>query len=296
MENYKSQVSLLLTVLPEVAKETCFALHGGTAINLFVRDMPRLSVDIDLTYVPIEDRETSFENITKALKRIRQNIETVVPNAKIIHKQDELKLQISKAQAQVKLEVNQAMRGTISPTKKMTLCETAQIEYDAFCEIAIVSIGQLYGGKICAALDRQHPRDLFDVKYLLENEGFANEIKKGFLFGLLSSKRPIHEMLAPNLLDQRLAMANQFDGMSEEPFTYEDFETTRSLLIQTIHENLTDSDKEFLLRFENATPDWSLYDFKDYPAVRWKLQNLQKLKETNPDKHSEQLKKLKSIF
>lgn len=51
-EAYKKQVSLLLDVLPEVAKENCFALHGGTAINLFVRSMPRLSVDIDLTYVP----------------------------------------------------------------------------------------------------------------------------------------------------------------------------------------------------------------------------------------------------
>src|SRR5680860_1801974 len=233
MTNYKPQVSLLLSVLPEVAKETCFALHGGTSINLLVRDMPRLSVDIDLTYVPLEDRKTSFENITKALERIKGNIATVFPNAKVIHKQDELKLQISQGQAQIKLEVNQAIRGTISPSIKMTLCEKAQVEYDAFCEIDVVPMGQLYGGKICAALDRQHPRDLFDVKYLLEYEGFADEIKKGFLFGLLSSKRPIHEMLAPNLLDQRSAMANQFEGMSDEPFTYEDFESTRNLLIQT---------------------------------------------------------------
>jgi hypothetical protein len=84
--------------------------------------------------------------------------------------------------------------------------------------------------------------------------------------------------------------------MSDEPFTYEDFETTRSLLIQTIHENLSDSDKEFLLRFENGTPVWSFYDFEDYPAIQWKLQNLQKLKETNPEKHNEQLKTLKSKF
>jgi len=296
MTNYKSQVSLLLSVLPEVAKENCFALHGGTAINLFVREMPRLSVDIDLTYVPLEDREISFENITKALNRIKQNIETVVPNAKITHKQAELKLQISNGKAQTKLEVNQAIRGTIAPPVKMILCKKTQVEYDAFCEIAVVPIGQLYGGKICAALDRQHPRDLFDVKYLLENEGFADKIKKGFLLGLLSSKRPVHELLFPNLLDQRSAMTNQFDGMSDEPFTYEDFETTRSLLIQTIHENLNDSDIEFLLSFENGTPDWSSYDFKDFPAVQWKLQNLQRLKETNPNKHIEQYKKLKSNF
>lgn len=55
-EAYKRQVKLLLDVLPEIAKEDCFAMHGGTAINLFLQDMPRLSVDIDLAYVGLEVR------------------------------------------------------------------------------------------------------------------------------------------------------------------------------------------------------------------------------------------------
>ena len=63
--NYKKQVHLLLSVLPMVAKENCFALHGGTAINLFLNNMPRLSVDIDLTYLPVENRDTSMDNIAK---------------------------------------------------------------------------------------------------------------------------------------------------------------------------------------------------------------------------------------
>ncbi len=296
MANYKPQVSLLLSVLPEVAKEDCFALHGGTAINLFVRDMPRLSVDIDLTYIPVEDRATSFSNISKALLRIKATIETAVPNVQVTHKEKELKLLILNRQAQIKLEVSQAMRGIIAPASEMELCEKAQNEFDVFCAIPIIPVGQLYGGKICAALDRQHPRDLFDVKNLLQNEGFTNEIKIGFLFCLLGGKRPIYEMLYPNLLDQRAAMANQFEGMSDEPFSYEDFETTRSLLIQTIHENLTNIDKQFLLSFENGTPDWSLYDFEKFPSVQWKLQNVQKLKQSNPEKHSAQFEKLKSKF
>jgi hypothetical protein len=57
-EVFEAQVALLVRVLPHVATETCFALKGGTAINLFVRDLPRLSVDIDLVYLPIENRET----------------------------------------------------------------------------------------------------------------------------------------------------------------------------------------------------------------------------------------------
>lgn len=139
----------MLLVLPEVSKESCFALHGGTAINLFIREMPRISVDIDLTYTLIENRESSFENISNALNRIKENIERIGTGIKCIFKRDELKLQISNTEAQIKLEVNQAMRGVISPTVRRVLCEKAQKEFDTFCEASIVSIPQLYGGKIC---------------------------------------------------------------------------------------------------------------------------------------------------
>jgi len=290
---YKRQVALLLNVLPEIAKETCFALHGGTAINLFVRDMPRLSVDIDLTYIPIENREDTLLNITQALERIKSTIEKAIHDVKVKHQQENLKLLVSSKMAQIKLEVNQAMRGVISEPKKMSLCEVAQDEFDVFCAIQIVPFEQLYGSKICAALDRQHPRDLFDVKYLLKYEGFSAKIKKGFLLSLISSKRPINEMLYPNFLDQQLAMTNQFEGMSNEPFNYQDFEKTREALVHIIHKNLTDSDKEFLLSFKNLTPDWSIYDFEKFPAVQWKLQNLQKLKDSNPTKYNALFKDLK---
>jgi predicted nucleotidyltransferase component of viral defense system len=82
---YKDQVKLLLAVIPEVAKEHCFALHGGTAINLFIRDMPRLSVDIDLTYIPIESRNESFQKITHALSQIKTRIERAIPNLDVVH-------------------------------------------------------------------------------------------------------------------------------------------------------------------------------------------------------------------
>jgi len=268
MSNYKNQVALLLQVLPEVAKEKCFALHGGTAINLFIRDMPRLSVDIDLTYIPIEDRDASLQKSIEALGRIKGNLEKILPKAIITLKEKILKLQITTAKAQIKLEVSQINRGILNRIVELPLCDKAQEEFDAFCSISVVSMGQLYGGKICAALDRQHPRDLFDIKDLLENEGFTDEIKRGFILLLLSSKRPLNEMLQPNLIDQREAMSNQFDGMSSKPFTYEDFEKTRATLIDTIQQSLTAKDKVFLISFSNLTPDWSIYDFERFPAVQ----------------------------
>ena len=291
-EAYKRQVALLLNVLPEVAKENCLALHGGTAINLFVRDMPRLSVDIDLTYVPIEDRVTSLDNIAAALERIKVNIERVVPNVHVHHRKEVGKLQISRQGVDVKLEVNLISRGLLAAPIKMTLCAKGQIEFDAFCTIDVVPTGQLYGGKICAALDRQHPRDLFDVKYLMGNEGFTNEIKEGFLLRLLSGERPVNEVLFPNLQDQRAAQDNQFAGMSEEVFDYAEYELVRDRLIKTVHDSLTEKDKQFILSVKNVNPDWSIYNFERFPAIAWKLQNLQRLKDKNPDKHREQYEAL----
>ena len=73
-ETYRRQVALLVRTLPFVAEETCFALKGGTAINLFIRDMPRLSVDIDLTYLPLSDRAASLSEIDSTLRRIGARI------------------------------------------------------------------------------------------------------------------------------------------------------------------------------------------------------------------------------
>lgn len=290
---YRQQVELLLTVLPEVAKEKCFALHGGTAINLFVRDMPRLSVDIDLTYLPIEDRETSLQNIAEALERIKANIQKVIRGARITSRSDAGKLQISANKVDIKIEVNLVNRGTLTAPVQMQLCEKAQQEFNVFCTVPAVSLGQLFGGKIVAALDRQHPRDLFDVKYLFGKEGFTDEIKQGFLLCLLCSDRPINEIIAPNLLDQKSALENQFSGMTDEAFTYDDYELTRQKLIATVHERLTEEDKAFLLSVNNLTPDWSVYDFQHFPSIKWKLQNLQKLKDQKPEKHTEMFELLK---
>ena len=69
-EHYVNQVRLLLGVLPEIAAEEVFALKGGTAINLFYRDMPRLSVDVDLTHLPTVDQDTALKDMDRRLDRI----------------------------------------------------------------------------------------------------------------------------------------------------------------------------------------------------------------------------------
>lgn len=275
----------MLSVLPLVARESNFALHGGTAINMFHRNMPRLSVDVDLTYLPVDTRVNSLAGIKDALQRIAYQVEATLPKTFVEHRQADARLIISNREASTKVEVNTIKRGCYSPPEIKVLCDKAQKEFDAFCEIQVVDKPHLFGGKICAALDRQHPRDLFDIQQLFKTQTFDCALKKGFIFYLVSSGRPLAEMLFPNLTDQRQAFENHFAGMTRQPFTYADYENTRLLLIEEIHSSLAYEDKHFLLMFEQGTPDWRLYDFSIFPAVQWKLLNIQNLKSQNPAKH-----------
>ena len=116
----------MISVIPEITPDQRLALHGGTAINLFVRDMPRISVDIDLTYTPLEDRETSFRNISEALEEMRTRIEKRLPRIRIEHKEDTHKLLVSNKHAMIKVEVSQIVRGVLGPVTEKPLCEKAQ--------------------------------------------------------------------------------------------------------------------------------------------------------------------------
>lgn len=292
--SYRNQAALLIRVIPEIALEKRFALHGGTAINMFVRDMPRLSVDIDLTYIPIETRELSFFSISDALNKLKIRIEKSLIGIRVQHKLETHKLLISNKDAMIKVEVSPIVRGLLGEASEISLCKKAQNSFDAFCAIQVVSKGQLYGGKICAALDRQHPRDLFDVKHLLQNEGLTQEIKEGFLFRLLSSERTILDVLFPKYQDQQLALLKQFSGMSTEPFSYQEYIQTRETLLQLIHYSLTKEDKAFILSAKNADPDWSIYDFQSFPSIQWKQQNLAKIKKENQVKHRKLLESLRN--
>ena len=278
-------------------QEHVFAVHGGSAINLFVKDMPRYSVDIDLTYIPLADREESIADINAHLKSIADNAKSNLRGLHIVPNYATCKLLCEYHGHQVKIEVNQTKRGIIGgELQRKSLCDKAQTEFGMFCKAVIVPQTLLYGGKIAAALSRQHPRDLFDVKYM---DLPLSEVREGLIFCLLGSDRPIHESFAPQLIDQREAMENQFKGMTDIEFTYEEFEQTRSQLITDVHNLMTEADKQFLISFESANPQWDGYEFEyfcNYPSVQWKLLNLAKLKKQNPTKLYSEVEKLQKVF
>jgi predicted nucleotidyltransferase component of viral defense system len=283
-ETYRKQVALLVRLLPLIAEESCFALKGGTAINLFIRDMPRLSVDIDLTYVPVAPRPESLAAIDAAMKRIIERIKKTLPDAKIITTAPEgaiVRLLVRHGGVQTKIEVTPVLRGCVYEPETRTVSDSVEAEF-GFAEMPIVSFADLYAGKIVAALDRQHPRDLFDVKDLLANEGIDNDLRKAIIVYLLSHDRPMSEVLASKQKDISDEFLHGFEGMTEEPVTREELIAARAALVAEIISDMPDEHRKFLLSFERGEPDWDLLGIPkvaELPAVRWRQQNLDKLSE-----------------
>lgn len=298
-EVYVRQVSLLLRILPEINKIDDFALHGGTAINLFYHNMPRLSVDIDLTYIPFSDRMTDLKNIGILLDLLSDRLTKIIPGISVRSGStgaDEVKLLCRLKSAEIKIEVNTINRGLMGLPQKKALCSAAQGKFSTYCEVRTVPEEQLFGGKIVAALDRQHPRDLFDVKKLFDYEGFNAKTLVGFLFCLFSSKRPLHEILQPNLMDYSHLIDNQFSGMTDEFFIKEDYERVRHKLISEIKNSLSKEQKIMIIRFSEINPVWIYEDWSKYPGIAWKIKNLEQLKKNNPAKFNEQILKLKNAL
>lgn len=281
---YRRQVALLIRILPFVAGEENFALKGGTAINLFVRDMPRLSVDIDLTWLPVAPRAESLAGIDAAMQRIGQRVRSGLPGARVtaMPLRDEgavTRLLVRAEGVQTKIEVTPVLRGCVYEPETRTVSPAVEDAF-GFAEIRIVSFADLYGGKIVAALDRQHPRDLFDVRDLLAAEGIDDALRRAFIVYLLSHDRPMSEVLAPTRKDITAEFARGFQGMTDDAVTLDELTAAREALIAGVVGDMPAEHRRFLLSFERGEPEWRLLGLDgiaDLPAVRWRQQNLDRL-------------------
>ena len=134
-----------------------------------------------------------------------------------------------------------------------------------------------------AALDRQHPRDLFDVRDLLANEGNDDQLRKAFIVYLLSHNRPMAEILAPARLDISAEFARGFYGMTEAPVTLDELSQAREELIAGVIGQMPANHRRFLISIKRGEIDWDLLDVagaEALPAVRWRLENLARLDAT----------------
>lgn len=295
------QADLLLRILPDVLAEEVFALKGGTAINFFVRDLPRLSVDIDLAYLPLKDRDRSLAEIDEALRRIAERIGRKQRGAKVtarISRASSLRvgLLVYHHDAMVKIEPNTVMRGSVYPVEIRTLAQAAANLFEMKIESRTLSLADLYGGKICAALDRQHPRDIYDILTLLDSEGITDEIRKAFIVYLVCHPRPIFELLKPSLLDIRAIFEKEFIDMVREPVKCENLEAARERLLEKLTVELTANERNFILSVKEGAPRWDLIDLpgiEQLPALRWKLINIRKMERK---KHEQSLRRLEEFL
>ncbi len=288
---YHEQVRLLVALLPFLNDEPCFALKGGTAINLFVQSFPRLSVDIDLAYLPLEPRDEALHRCRQALQRLAQAISAQLPGVKAElqdNRRDELRILVRRGRSQVKVEVSPVLRGTVHPPQRLDVVEAVEDEY-GFASVQVVSLPDLYGGKLCAALDRQHPRDLFDVKLLLDQGGLDRSVFEGFLVYLLGHPRPLNEVINPRMKLLEAIYRKEFVGMARTDIPLPQLEEVRPRLLERLGQLITDDDVRFLLSFKQGAPDWSLFPIAvvdQLPAVMWKLANIRKIGE---EKHGQAL-------
>lgn len=295
---YMEQARLAVAVLPFVAREPEFALKGGTAINLFENDLPRLSVDVDLAYLPVTDRPTAIHAINAALSRMCGDLAGAGIAARLSGSGDSRKMVCTKGAASIKIEPNYIMRGKVFPVRTMETAPRAEALF-GYCRVQVLSREELYGGKFCAALDRQHPRDLFDVALFFARGGNVRDVKSGFLAMALGHNRPLHELFAPHPLDQSATYASQFAGMSDMPFSLANHEAAFKRLAGEILDVLTPDDRERLVAFTALEADadvFGIQGLEKLPAIQWKHRNLETLRSRNPQKFAANAKALEKLF
>lgn len=285
---YIDTARLLTEVAPIIFEGSAFALKGGTAINLFLREMPRLSIDLDLVFVDYRlPRTEALVAINEGLRVARERLVKRGFSVNPVTTADtgETKLLVRRDNLGVKIEVNTVIRGTVNPTGSMALTEAARDALMADLELPLLSPEDIYGGKLVAAMDRQHPRDLFDVMQLFQHDGITPAIRRCFVVYLASHNRTIHEVLFPTPKDIRLDFEGSFVGMTTEPVAIEALFDTRERLFRELPAALDANEREFLRTLVRAKPHWPLLDIphlEELPAIRWRLQNLQQLERADP--------------
>ena len=194
----------------------------------------------------------------------------------------------------VKVEISPVLRGLVFEPGSLDICSRIE-EMFGFASMNIVSFEDLFAGKICAALDRHHPRDLFDIKGLIEQEGITKDLIKVFIVYLISCNRPISELLAPNPIDLEQSYSTEFSGMTFIDVELKDLIKTRDMLISSVNSMMEDKYKKFLISFKQGEPEWDilgLNNIHELPAVLWKLHNLKQMNSSRRKKAVEKLEKV----
>lgn len=288
-QDYIETVRLLIDIAPDIFESPRFAMKGGTALNLFLQDMPRLSVDIDVVFVDHTlSRDDALQAIASDLHNACVRLEQRGYDVAIPKRLggEDVTLFVRSDMAEVKVEVNPIFRGALLPIEKVSLVPAAQALFTANITVPMLSRAEVYGGKLVAAIDRQHPRDIFDVLKMYETFGLEADFVDCFVAYLAGHNRPVHEVLFSADAQFDAVYNNHFRGMTREEIALDTLLQTRTQLKQDLPNALTSQHKDFLLSLVKGEPAWELMPFpnlRDLPALKWKLLNLKKLKAAKPE-------------
>ena len=191
----------------------------------------------------------------------------------------------------VKIETNIIFRGTILPITHVDLCKRAADLFTSSVNIPLLHHDEIYAGKLLAALDRQHPRDLFDIHEFFNNEKLTESVADCFCVYLASHNRPMYEVLSGEDRCTEVDFNRTAKNMIFHDIAWEDIAGIRKELQKNILKNLTEKQREFLISVVKAKPMWDCLpfgDLSDLPAVKWKINNLKKLKRINAGKFEQQ--------
>jgi predicted nucleotidyltransferase component of viral defense system len=298
-EKYLNTVRLMLAIAPDVFHTERFAMKGGTALNVFVQDMPRLSVDIDVVMTDHRPaRAEALAIISDELARtsdaiVRQGLK--VSFSKIASpnkiKGDDVKLTAYSDDAEVKVEVNYVFRGTLLPVVSRQIVPRAQEMFRVDFEIPTLADAELYGSKLVAALDRQHPRDIFDILHMYDTYGLREDFVDAFVGYLAGHNRPPHEVIGAKQKSMDNEYHASFVGMTVDAVSLETLVDVQTRLHRELPKALTRKHKDFLISLVKLEPDWSLMPYahlEEMPAIRWKMENLLKLKKKDISRFAEQ--------
>lgn len=256
-------------------------MKGGTALNFFWFDYPRLSVDLDLVYLPVSSRQTFLAETDHALQRIAARIRQTDPSMTVNftrhpHSNTISKLHCRQHNVEAKVEVALGQRQHVFPTVTGEF-QPATVADLGPATTLLLSFPETCAGKCHAVLDRLHPRDLFDARTILNEADLTPKVRTAFIVDMLGQGKPIGEMLSPRLKVHGQDAWNSLGRLLPTPVDRQDLFQALADLKHQLVQHMPSHHRDFLQSFIRGHPDWSLLEIpsvRDFPAVRWRMQNL----------------------
>ena len=298
----RSQMQLLVDLMPYVSED--FAPKGGTAINMFCRDLPRYSVDMDLVYLPRTDRLTavrSMRGLLEQMRRAAQNGLRGVTTSQVRGGKDAtaglLWVEVRRGEVSVKIETPVSARQTLHAPSILNAVPAAESEFGP-ARMKVVSFDEMYAGKVGASLGRRQLRDMFDIFHLLENEGLTEDLFRSFLAYAVADGRPPHMILSRAWHARKLPEQKRWQELMRTTLPMDRLLAANAELRQQCENRITPQVRQFLIDVHDGAADPGVIGIPEastWPAFLWRMRQRALFKAKKPHEHARQRREIEAI-